>query len=250
MPLLGQFMTLSGAVFIDRKNNARAFESLAEAGDTIKKRETSLWVFPEGTRTSKQETDLKPFKKGAFHLAVQAGVPITPVVCQNYWHLYHKGVFESGTLKIKGKFSPHVLPPDPIPYVLLCRVPTVLPPIPTIGLTKDDVTQLAVTVREQMLAALHEISGTQPVETKSPPSAPESTPDSVSNPPTADPTSESPERIEIRELKKEGTDIVPLSIDTESVVAAAAHKHEGSDKGPETEEDEGMVLVDRPPSAT
>ena len=126
MPLLGQFMTLSGAVFIDRKNNTRAFESLAAAGDTIKRRGIALWVFPEGTRTNKPEVDLKPFKKGAFHLAVQAGVPITPVVCQNYWHLYHKGVFESGKLKIKGKSIPTSCPfisPHPIVYVLLCRVP-------------------------------------------------------------------------------------------------------------------------------
>lgn len=102
-PLLGQFMTLSGAVFIDRKNNARAFESLAAAGNTIKARRTSLWVFPEGTRTNRPESDLLPFKKGAFHLAVQANVPITPVVCQNYWHLYRPGVFGSGTLKIKSE---------------------------------------------------------------------------------------------------------------------------------------------------
>lgn len=103
MPLLGQFMTLSGTVFIDRKNNTRAFDSLAAAGETIKSRKTSLWVFPEGTRTNKPESDLKQFKKGAFHLAVQGGVPIVPVVCQNYWHLYHSGIFESGTLKIKGE---------------------------------------------------------------------------------------------------------------------------------------------------
>lgn len=101
-----------------------------------------------------------------------------------------------------------------------------------------------------MLAALHEISGTQPEETKPPSSAAQSTPESASNPSTADPPSDSPGRIEIRELKKEGTETVPLSIDTESVVAAATHKREGSDRGPETEEDDGMVLVDRPPSSS
>ena len=49
--------------------------------------------------------DLLPFKKGAFHTAVQAGVPVTPVVCENYWRLYHKGHFESGVLKIRGEFE-------------------------------------------------------------------------------------------------------------------------------------------------
>lgn len=60
-------------------------------------------MFPEGTRHSAQETGMLPFKKGAFHLAIQAGVPIIPVVCQNYWHLYHNGVLDSGKLKIVGK---------------------------------------------------------------------------------------------------------------------------------------------------
>lgn len=42
----------------------------------------SLWVFPEGTRSNLPFPDLLPFKKGAFHLAVQAQVPIVPVVCE------------------------------------------------------------------------------------------------------------------------------------------------------------------------
>lgn len=50
VPLLGQFMQLSGAVFVDRGNNAAAVRSLAAAGETIRSRHTSLWMFPEGTR--------------------------------------------------------------------------------------------------------------------------------------------------------------------------------------------------------
>ena len=102
MPLLGQFMTFSGAVFVDRGNNAKAIRSLAAAGEAMRERATSLWLFPEGTRSMREHHDMLPFKKGAFHLAVQAGVPIVPVICENYWRLYRKGVFESGTLKIKG----------------------------------------------------------------------------------------------------------------------------------------------------
>lgn len=98
-------MTLSGAVFIDRKNNARAVQSVAAAAQTMKDRNIDLWIFPEGTRTNKPEPDMKPFKKGAFHMAVQSGVPIVPVVCQHYYHLYHKGIFESGTLKVKGMYA-------------------------------------------------------------------------------------------------------------------------------------------------
>lgn len=101
-PLLGQWMSLSGAVFIDRGNNAQAIRSLSAAGETIKARHTSLWMFPEGTRSMREHNDLLPFKKGAFHVAVEAGIPIVPVICENYWKLYRKGVFESGTIKIKG----------------------------------------------------------------------------------------------------------------------------------------------------
>lgn len=67
---------------------------------------SSLWIFPEGTRTLRPEIDLLPFKKGAFHLAVQSGVPIVPVVCENYWRLYHKGVLDSGKLTIRGVYIP------------------------------------------------------------------------------------------------------------------------------------------------
>ena len=64
----------------------------------------SLWVFPEGTRSNLPFPDLLPFKKGAFHLAVQAQVPIVPVVCENY-HRYFDGKtrFESGSVRIKGE---------------------------------------------------------------------------------------------------------------------------------------------------
>lgn len=104
MPLLGQFMQLSGAVFVDRGNNANAVRSLHAAGETLKARNTSLLMFPEGTRSMREHHDMLPFKKGAFHMAVEAGIPIVPVVCENYWRLYRKGVFGTGTLKVKGMF--------------------------------------------------------------------------------------------------------------------------------------------------
>jgi lysophosphatidate acyltransferase len=130
-PLLGQYMSLSGAVFVDRSNNKDALKALAAAGDDMKSKgvskifpdrsqtiyqthftQVSLWVFPEGTRSSSESPNLLPFKKGAFHLAVQAGVPIVPVVCENYWRLYRKGTLEEGALRIKGSSSlPSISPP-------------------------------------------------------------------------------------------------------------------------------------------
>ena len=102
MPILGQFMVAGGAVWVDRGNSALAVRSLQAAGEEIKKTHTSMWVFAEGTRTSRPYHDIRPFKKGAFHLAIQAGLPIVPVVAENYWDVYHPGHFRSGTFKVRG----------------------------------------------------------------------------------------------------------------------------------------------------
>ncbi|KAJ9110506.1 hypothetical protein QFC22_006727 [Naganishia vaughanmartiniae] len=77
MPLLGWFMSLSGAVFVDRKNNKDAVKAMNAAGEAMKRQGVSLWIFPEGTRSSKPEPGLLPFKKGAFHLAIQVLPPIS-----------------------------------------------------------------------------------------------------------------------------------------------------------------------------
>lgn len=132
---LGPWMFMSGAVFIDRGNSSNARMSLETAGQKVKSKGISLMMYPEGTRHCQEEPSLLPFKKGAFHLAVQAGIPIIPVVCENYWRLYHKGVFDTGTIKLR-----------------------VLPPIPTTSLTVADVSELAARVRDQMLDTLREIS--------------------------------------------------------------------------------------------
>lgn len=112
MPLLGQYMSLSGAVFVDRSNNKSAVHSLHAAGQKMKTQDTSLWLFPEGTRSMREANDLLGFKKGAFHLAVQSGLPIIPVVCENYWRLYRKGVFETGSLNILGKRGQPIAPTE------------------------------------------------------------------------------------------------------------------------------------------
>ncbi|GHJ88009.1 hypothetical protein NliqN6_4411 [Naganishia liquefaciens] len=140
MPLLGWFMSLSGAVFVDRKNRKDAVQAMNVAGEDMKRQGVSLWIFPEGTRSSGPEPNLLPFKKGAFHLAVQAGVPIIPVVCESYHRLFDgKTRMERGVLKIK-----------------------VLPPISTDGMSASDVHQLTDTVRDQMLTTLKEISTPSP----------------------------------------------------------------------------------------
>jgi lysophosphatidate acyltransferase len=103
-PFLGWFMTLSGTVFINRKNSTSAREAMKGAANEIQQQRQSVYMFPEGTRSYSQEPMLLPFKKGAFHLAVEAGVPIVPVVAENYSHVLSlkKWSFRSGNIKVKG----------------------------------------------------------------------------------------------------------------------------------------------------
>lgn len=108
IPVLGWFMALSGTVFLDRANSKSARGAMQGAADEMKLKRQSVWMFPEGTRSYAEEPGLLPFKKGAFHLAVQAGVPIVPVVVANYSDILYvkKFRFNSGVIRIKGEPKP------------------------------------------------------------------------------------------------------------------------------------------------
>jgi putative phosphoserine phosphatase/1-acylglycerol-3-phosphate O-acyltransferase len=79
-PIFGPFMALAGTVFIDRFNRAKAIEAMRPAIDALKSG-LSIAIAPEGTRMPTPR--LGRFKKGAFHLAMMAGVPIVPMVFRN-----------------------------------------------------------------------------------------------------------------------------------------------------------------------
>lgn len=104
-PFLGWFMSLSASIFIDRQNSKDARQAMAGAANEIQQKRQSVYMFPEGTRSYAKDPVLLPFKKGAFHLAVQAQVPIVPIVVANYSHvLWIKGLlFKSGSIPCKGK---------------------------------------------------------------------------------------------------------------------------------------------------
>lgn len=104
-PILGWFMSLSGTVFIDRANRDNARQAMAGAAEVIRKTRQNVFMFPEGTRSYYKDPGMLPFKKGAFHLAIQAGAPIVPVVVENYSHvLYVQGWrFNSGIIRVKGE---------------------------------------------------------------------------------------------------------------------------------------------------
>lgn len=105
VPFLGWFMTLSRTVFIDRANRENAMKAFDGAVKEMREHRQSVFIFPEGTRSYSDEPMLLPFKKGAFHLAVKAGVPIVPVVAENYSHVLSPRNlrFNAGSIKIKGE---------------------------------------------------------------------------------------------------------------------------------------------------
>lgn len=83
IPFFGQLYWLSGNILIDRNNKSRAVGTMQEAADRIRDKKVSVWMFPEGTRSYGK--GLLPFKVGAFHIALQAGVPLVPV-CMSTTH--------------------------------------------------------------------------------------------------------------------------------------------------------------------
>jgi 1-acyl-sn-glycerol-3-phosphate acyltransferase len=76
IPIFGAAMKTAGYIEIDRNNHERAMQSMDEAALRIREGK-SVMTFPEGTRS--RDGEIKPFKQGAFHLAVKSGVPIIPV---------------------------------------------------------------------------------------------------------------------------------------------------------------------------
>ena len=112
IPFLGWFMALSRTVFIDRANRETAVKAFDSAAEEMRTQRQSVFIFAEGTRSYSDNPELLPFKKGAFHLAVKAGVPVVPVVTENYSHVLspRNMRFEAGTIKIKGMLfsSPYV----------------------------------------------------------------------------------------------------------------------------------------------
>jgi 1-acyl-sn-glycerol-3-phosphate acyltransferase len=80
VPVLGQGMGFVNIIAIDRSNPERALASMEKAREVMRAG-YSFGVFVEGTRAMPGE--LLPFKKGAFHLALQTDAPIVPVAIRN-----------------------------------------------------------------------------------------------------------------------------------------------------------------------
>ncbi|WP_430429526.1 HAD-IB family hydrolase [Parasphingorhabdus sp.] len=105
-PIIGKLMELAGTVFIDRadaKNAIKAMEPLIEAIQVDGK---SIVIAPEGTRTLSPKVG--PFKKGAFHMAMQAKVPMVPIVIHNAGDIAPKNEFVMRPAKVRVDVLPPV----------------------------------------------------------------------------------------------------------------------------------------------
>ncbi|TYL46713.1 1-acylglycerol-3-phosphate O-acyltransferase [Marinomonas sp. IMCC 4694] len=81
IPFFGALYWASGNILINRRNRQQAIATIDQVVSSMKKTGFSIWMFPEGTRS--RGRGWLPFKRGAFHAAIQAGVPIVPVVCSS-----------------------------------------------------------------------------------------------------------------------------------------------------------------------
>ena len=80
VPLVGWYIQIAGHILVDRSNRARAIASLDRAAERIRRRQISLIVFPEGTRSPDRR--ILPFKHGPFGLALKAQIPVVPVTIE------------------------------------------------------------------------------------------------------------------------------------------------------------------------
>ena len=134
IPVFGWFYRATGNILIDRNNFQSAVAAMVAAAEEVRRKGLSVWVFPEGHRN--QQRELLPFKKGVFHLAIATQFPVVPIA--------------TGPIALLLDGNRWSVRPGPY------RV-RVLPPIPTKGLTADDVDQLIETVRSRLQEAQNDL---------------------------------------------------------------------------------------------
>jgi len=104
IPIFGRAMRGAGYIKIDRYNQESAFESINEAARKMKNG-VSAMIFPEGTRS--RDGNIRSFKKGGFVMALNAGVPIVPIVLKGTWTIMDKSSLRINT----GEVSLNILAP-------------------------------------------------------------------------------------------------------------------------------------------
>ena len=104
IPFFAQGMKLAGMIKIDRGNSAKARATINEAIGIMKK-EVSVIIFPEGTRS--REGNIKPFKKGGVILAINGKFQISPMAISGSFHIMKKNSLHLR----KGQIKVHFIEP-------------------------------------------------------------------------------------------------------------------------------------------
>ena len=99
IPVFGWLFWLSGCVLIDRKNSAKAADTLSSTIEKIRKRAISVWFFPEGTRS--RGRGMLPFKTGAFRIADKLNLPIVRICASELHQKIKLNRWDNGTLLIE-----------------------------------------------------------------------------------------------------------------------------------------------------
>jgi 1-acyl-sn-glycerol-3-phosphate acyltransferase len=108
VPLWGHAWLAAGHIAVDRSDNQRAVASLDQAGRTILEDNSSVIIFPEGTRSRTGE--LQPFKKGAFVLALNNGIDIVPTGVRGTYDIMSRDNWRIRSGRIIVRFGPPVSP--------------------------------------------------------------------------------------------------------------------------------------------
>jgi 1-acyl-sn-glycerol-3-phosphate acyltransferase len=137
IPIFGWAMRAGRFIFIDRTNASSARRSIEEAAVRVRNG-VSVVIFPEGTRS--RDGRLAPFKKGAFHLAINAGAQVVPVAIRG-----SREIMKSGSALIH-------------PGVVDIEIGA---PIPTTGMGPDDRDALLAEVRARVAEMLGEDAAPQ-----------------------------------------------------------------------------------------
>ncbi len=131
IPFFGPAWLASGHIPIDRSDRRSAIDSLNRAGEILRNEGGVVVMFPEGTRST--DGELLPFKKGAFMLALQLGVPVIPAAV-----LGSREIMPKGRMRVK-------------PGTMQIRIGE---PIPIEGLDESDRDILVQRTRERIRALL------------------------------------------------------------------------------------------------
>ena len=107
IPIIGWNLLLNRHIKLERTNTQSQRKMLRQCAEHIQ-RGSSVMIFPEGTRSRNGE--LRPFKEGAFLIALQQKIDILPIVLDGSFKAFpEKGIFPHR----KQKIFLHIMPPVP-----------------------------------------------------------------------------------------------------------------------------------------